>query len=1093
MLCSTCSHDNPLGQKFCGECGARIAPAAAAAPAGVAPPQSTPQHLAERILMSRAAMEGERKQVTVLFADLKGSMELLADRDPEEARKLLDPILERMMEAVHHFEGTVNQVMGDGIMALFGAPLAHEDHAVRACYAALRMQESVNRYSDKLQLEGAVPVAIRVGINSGEVVVRAIGSDLHMDYTAVGQTTHLASRIEQLARPGTTLISPATLKLVEGYVQVNPLGHVPVKGLTDPVELFRLVGVGIARTRLQAAAARGLTRFVGRDIEMERVYLALTRALGGDGQVVSVVGEPGVGKSRLYYEFLHSHRLQGTLLLQAGSVSYGKATAYKPIIDLLTAYFDIEQGDDGRRVREKVAGKLIMLDLRLESLLPPLLSLLGAALDDKEWARLDPAQRRRRTLDAVQELLVREAQVQPLMLVLEDLHWIDDETQALLDSLVKNLGSLRILLLTNYRPEYSDRWVGKPHHTRIALDPLATESAQQLLSALLGPDPGLAALRETLLQRTAGNPFFLEESVRSLVETGTLAGGPGAYQLAHSVDAPHIPATVQSVLAARIDRLPQHDKRLLQTAAVIGKDFSYQLLRAVTDRGEGLLREGLARLQAAEFLYETTQIPLEYTFKHALTHEVAYGTFLSDQRRDLHVRILHALERGDMVRNEHQVEQLAHHALKGEVWDSAVRYLRQSGAAAAVRGANREAVVRFGQTIEAFAHCERTPETDALAIDLRLDLRAPLSAMGAFEEVAERLREAEALAVALGDQRRLGRVLAHRSQLHMVLGEFGSAIELGERASSIGQLLEDVGIQVTGRFYAALTIGLQGDYRRTIAWLREALELLQGPYRLERFGSASPLRILVCLNLAWALGELGEFGEAIARKDEAYGLAVEAHDAYGQVWSDGLGSHVYLGKGDFAEAIHYFERGLTLATATGSGYIIPWVASGLGAAYLASGRIDEAVPLLERAVAVGDSMRIAMRASERLALLAEARNRTGRRDEALTLAAKAVEIARARGERGYEAWALWRLGSIRGQAGEDPRELFEQALSSADEFGMRPLQAWCHLELSALLAANRERDAAQRHLEAATALCRDMDTLAWLAQPRTATEIRPVQ
>ncbi len=279
-----------------------------------------------------------------------------------------------------------------------------------------------------------------------------------------------------------------------------------------------------------------------------------------------------------------------------------------------------------------------MLDRRLERLLPPLLSLLDAPLDDKEWAQLDPAQRRRRTLDAVQQLLVREAQIQPLMLVLEDLHWIDDDTQALLDSMVENLASVRILLLTNYRPEYTDRWVGKPHHTRVALDPLATESAQLLLSALLGPEPGLAALRETLLQRTAGNPFFLEESVRSLVEIAALAGVPGSYQLVRTVDAFQIPATVQSVLAARIDRLPQDDKRLLQTAAVIGKDFSYQLLSAVTDRGEGLLREGLARLQAGEFLYETTQFPLEYTFKHALTHEVAYGTFLSDQRRGLHVR-----------------------------------------------------------------------------------------------------------------------------------------------------------------------------------------------------------------------------------------------------------------------------------------------------------------------------------------------------------------------------------------------------------------------------------------------------------------------
>jgi class 3 adenylate cyclase len=345
LACGSCGAELPGGARFCLQCGEAVA-ASSSAPARSSLPETyTPKHLAEKILSSKAALEGERKQVTVLFADLKGSMELLADRDPEEARKLLDPVLERMMEAVHRFEGTVNQVMGDGIMALFGAPVAHEDHAVRACYAALRMQESVVQYAEGVFRSHGVPIQIRVGLNSGDVVVRAIGSDLHMDYTAVGQTTHLAARMEQMATPGSILLAPATLQLAEGYVQVAPRGPVAVKGLPDPVEVYTLTRASAQRSRLHVAAARGLTRFVGRDAEIEQIRRALALAREGRGQVVAIVGEPGVGKSRLVYEFTHSHRTQDWLVLEAGALSYGKATSYLPVIDLLRAYFKIRERD----------------------------------------------------------------------------------------------------------------------------------------------------------------------------------------------------------------------------------------------------------------------------------------------------------------------------------------------------------------------------------------------------------------------------------------------------------------------------------------------------------------------------------------------------------------------------------------------------------------------------------------------------------------------------------------------------------------------------------------------------------------------------
>src|SRR5262245_20619155 len=519
--CAACHASNPPTHKFCGECGeplgAATRPASVIAPAAAPAPASyTPQHLAERILTSRGALEGERKQVTVLFADLKGSMELLADRDPEEARKILDPVLERMMDAVHRYEGTVNQVMGDGIMALFGAPLAHEDHAVRAAYAALRMQDAVAQYAAELRRTEGLFVQIRVGLNSGEVVVRSIGSDLRMDYTAVGQTTHLAARMEQLATPGAILMAPDALRLAEGYVQVKGLGPMPVKGLGEPVEVYEVLGVGQSRTRLQAAAARGLTRFVGRDAEVETLRQTLERAGAGHGQVVALVGEPGVGKSRLVWEFTHSHRAQDWLVLESSSVSYGKATGYLPVIDLLKSYCGVEARDDAQRIRERLTGKLLTLDRTLEPQLPAFLALLDVPMEDPTWDALDPPQRRQRTLDAVKRLLLRESQRQPLLLVFEDLHWIDAESQALLDSLVESLPTARLLLLVNYRPEYEHAWHRRTYYRELRLDPLAPERAEELLQVLLGNDATLEPLKRRLIQMTEGNPFFLEESVRTL-------------------------------------------------------------------------------------------------------------------------------------------------------------------------------------------------------------------------------------------------------------------------------------------------------------------------------------------------------------------------------------------------------------------------------------------------------------------------------------------------------------------------------------------------------------------------------------------------
>jgi class 3 adenylate cyclase len=553
VACPGCGTPNQVGAKFCKKCGQAVGAGVSAPLVRSSPESYIPKHLAEKIFISKAALEGERKQVTVLFADLKGSMELLAERDPEEARKILDPVLEGMMDAVHHYEGTVNQVMGDGIMALFGAPLAHEDHAVRACYAALRMQESVRKYAETMPRSHTAAVKIRIGLNSGDVLVRAIGSDLHMDYTAVGQTTHLAGRMEQLADPGAIVITSETLALVEGYVEVKSLGPVPVKGLAGPVEVYQVTGAGSARTRLEAAARRGLTRFVGRETELDQLRRAQQLVVGGHGQMAAIVGEAGVGKSRLVYEFTHSHRVQDWLVLVTASVSYGKATSYLPVIDLLKGYFKIHDRDDLCEIREKVTSKLLTLDESLKPTLPALLALLDALEEDAAWQALDPGQRRQLTLDGIRRLLLRESREKPLLLIFEDLHWIDGETRAVLDSLVESLPTAPLLLLVSYRPEYQHAWGSKTYYHQLRIDPLPSEGADELLDALMGPDVALAPLKRRLVERTEANPLFLEESVRALAETGALAGERGAYWLTRPVEQLTMPTTVQAILAARID------------------------------------------------------------------------------------------------------------------------------------------------------------------------------------------------------------------------------------------------------------------------------------------------------------------------------------------------------------------------------------------------------------------------------------------------------------------------------------------------------------------------------------------------------------
>jgi class 3 adenylate cyclase/tetratricopeptide (TPR) repeat protein len=1096
VVCPNCGGANRLGAKFCKKCGQPLLEAAPAALVTAGKFDSveayTPKHLAERILTSKSTLEGERKQVTVLFADMKGSMELLADRDPEEARKLLDPVIEHMMEAVHRYEGTVSNIMGDGIMALFGAPLAHEDHAVRACYAALRMQESVKRYAEDVRRKEGVPIQIRVGLNSGEVVVGAIGNDLKMEYTAVGQTTHLAARMEQAAIPGTVLISADTLGLVEGYVEAKSLGPLVIKGLGERVEVYEVIGAASVRSRFRAAAIRGLTRFVGRDTEIEQLCKALVQAKDGQGQIVAVVGEPGVGKSRLFYEFTRSHRVQEWLILESGSSSYGKATPYLPVIDMIKGYCQIEARDDGRKIREKLTGKLLTLDRTLEASLPTFLALLDVPVDDPNWQALDPPQRRQRTLDALKRLLLKESQIQPVLLVFEDLHWVDSETQALLDILAESLPTARILLLVNYRPEYQHGWGNKTYYRQLRIDPLPSESADELLVFLLGDDAAFLPLKRLLIERTEGNPFFLEESVRTLVEMQALAGERGNYRLTKTVESIQVPATVQAVLAARIDRLAPEEKELLQSASVIGEYVPFNLLQAVVDMPEPDLRRCLAHLQAAEFLYEANVFPeLEYTFKHGLTHQIAYNSLLQDRRRGLHASIVRAVETLYRDRITEQIERLAHHALRGEVWQKAVAYLRQAGQKASSRSANREAVTYFEHALEALEHLPKNRQTLELAVDLRLDIRPSLLPLRELGRITEHLCQAESICETLGDKRRQGSIASGLTAHYLTVGMNDRAVEAGERALAIATELSDVTLEITARDRLARAYCTTGDYTRAIKLATGSLALMEGRPVSERFGMLTGVAPVVARSpLISSLAELGEFAEGIAQGEEAIRIAEVVGQPFSLVVALARLSHLYIVKGDLNKAIPMLLRSLDLCR---NAQVLIWlstVTAELSYAYLHSGRVTEALPLLEHVVY---RLRQDQANPFQLSWLSEAYLLTDQRDKAIEVAQQALDLARNRTERGHEAYTLRVIGEI--LAHEDSLDVgkgedhYRQALALAEELGMRPLMAHCHVGLGKLYRRTGKQSNAAEQLSIAVAMMREMKMGLWLERAEAELKI----
>jgi predicted ATPase len=897
-------------------------------------------------------------------------------------------------------------------------------------------------YTEEVRRSRGLTLRIRVGLNSGEVVVRTIGNDLHMDYSAVGQTTNLASRMEQLADPGRIILTASTLRLVEGLVQVNDLGPIPVKGMTEPVEVYELTGASAIRRRLQAAVARGLTKFVGRDTEIEALRQALEQAGSGHGQVVAAVGEAGVGKSRLVYEFVQSHRTQGWLILESASVSYGKATPYFPVVDLLKRYVHMEDSDDTRIIRAKVTGHILTLDDSLQGTIPALLSLLDALPEDSPFLQLDPMQRRYQTLEALKRVFLRESQVQPLVLVFEDLHWIDSETQALLDMLIESLPTAQLLLLVNYRPEYTHGWGSKTFYTQLRLDPLPPGSANEFLAALLGDDPSLEPLKTLLIDRTEGNPFFLEESVRTFVETQVLVGEPGAYRLAQELPMIQVPATVQAILAARIDRLPQDEKRLLQTAAVIGNEVPLSLLQAITELSEESLYQGLNHLQASEFLYETSLYPEQvYTFKHALTQQVAYQSLLMSTRQQIHQRVAENLETTFPELTAAQPELVAHHYMEAGCHAQAVGFWYQAGRLASQQSAHVEAIAHLTQGLEALQGLPATHERHKQELDLQLTLgRSLISNKGLAAIDAERpYRRTWELCQRVEAPSQQIAALAGLRRLASARGDLQTARDLGEQLLGLAQRQPDTKLLLEAHYSLGVALLMLGEVATAQTQFEQGIILDKHPTSnalttLQRVGLDASVGLRTHAGrILWVMGYPEQ---AVQRDGEALTLAEQCSHPYSQSFALLWSAMLYEYRQEVQISQRQAEAGIALATThalegnLARGTILCGWARGM------QGNYEEGIAQMQQGLSSCQSLGLVFYLADGFYRLAEIYGNAGQPEEGLRAIAEALTTMETGGDQHRKAEVYRLQGELlvqggQGQKWDEAEKSFGQALDIA--------------------------------------------------------------
>ena len=996
--CAQCGTELRAGARFCDACGAPIGTAAAA----TAPPRPdrpgrdprtyTPKHLADRILTSRTAIEGERKQVTVLFADVTGSMELAEQVDPEEWHRILDRFFEILTEGVHRYEGTINQYTGDGVMALFGAPISHEDHAHRACYAALHLVEELRRFAQELKRERGLTFATRIGLNSGEVVVGKIGDDLRMDYTAQGRVVGIAARLQTLADPGEVYVSDTTAALVSGFFELASLGEFRLKGVSQPMRVCSLEGVGRMRTRLDVSRARGLSRFVGRSDEMASLESALARAAEGQGRVVGVVAEAGTGKSRLCAELVERCRSRGVAVHEGRGVAHGRLLPFLPLLELLRGVFGLTEQDGEREARQKIAGTLMLIDPRFDEALPLVFDFLGVPDPARPAPLFDPADRQRQLFGIIARLLKALGERESHVILLEDLHWFDEGTGRFLDTLLDAIAGTKTLVLLNFRPEFLADWMKKTVYQQLPLLPLGPEAMRELLDDLLGRDPSLSGFPELVQDHTGGNPFFVEEVVQSLIEGGSLQGGRGAYRLVGPVTELRVPPTIHALLAARIDRLPERERRLLQTAAVMGKRFPQSILKRVAELPETELEDAIRTLRGRDLIFEEVLFPeVEYAFKHPLTQEVAYGSQLAERRKRAHAAVAELVEKESAAKlDERTAALLAHH------WKAAgesLRAARWHGLAAewSEGHAPASAVDHWRAVRSLAAEAPESPEAMRLRLAAAIGLvRAADYDLAARPEFESAFAEGHRLALETGDTDARVRILLAYSALVLSDRDFDRSAELLAEAEAVVAGIDDPELKFVVRGHAGFTAVMRGDQRAALERYDEAFALLgerkpKDSFVLRRYLGAGTNRAMI-------VAESGRLADGARDIDRIRAMALEAHDLTYVCIGDLCRSRLAMYRGAPAQALAHAASGLDAAERLDAPGFRATARLSIGLAHLLERNWDEAI------AAIRDAKRIAtpeMIGPNQflmvLARLAEACLGKGNFERALELSAEAIQ------------------------------------------------------------------------------------------------------
>jgi class 3 adenylate cyclase/tetratricopeptide (TPR) repeat protein len=1107
MKCPQCQRENPPQAKFCEECatplaricpkcGTRLSSMAKFCPACAHPvaagqvtettsasPQAyTPKHLADKILTSRSALEGERKQVTVLFCDIVDSSRLAERLDPEAMHEIMDRALRLMAEAVHRYEGTVNQYLGDGLMALFGAPVAIEDHALRAVQAALAIRETLSGYSEQLERERGVEVRLRLGLNTGLVVVGRIGDDLRMDYTAVGDTTHVAARMQALAEPGTILVTEATHRLVEGYVRSDALGPVQVKGRSEPVTAYRVTGRRRGRTRLEVSAERGLTQLVGRQRELGLLHDCLARAKAGRGQVVGIVGEPGVGKSRLLYEFRKSLEGERVSWLEGHCVAYGQTTPYLPVVDILRANFQIEDGDNALQIREKLHQGLRQLDAALEAVLPFLGDLFGLPGDDESLKFLDPKDKRKKTFEAIRALTVAGSQRRPLVVVVEDLHWIDKTSEDYYAFLIESLAGMSHLLLATHRPGYAVRWVDKTFYTQLALDLLNQDETAAMVTTLLESPNLPPELLRLVRERAEGNPLFVEEITAALLERGAIVRQNGGLRWAGTA-AMEVPATIQDIIRARIDRLEEPVKRTVQAAAVIGRGFGLRLLARISEMAPDV-QGYLDTLKHLELIHETRFFPeLEYIFKHAVTQDVAYQSLLGQRRKELHGVIGQAIEDLYPDRLEEQAAILAYHYARSEHPDKAIAYALLAGDRAARLYANAEATTFYEQALTMPRALSASPDGHRWQIDATIKLAAVGVTRQDIERDRTNLEHARALAEALHDESRLARVLYWLGRTHYVLSEPQKAIEHARQSLEIAERLGDDAL-------AAPPVNLIGRaYWQLSEFAQSAQMLERSAEQMGRLGNKTEESTAAGFG-GTILGRMGEFERGLALAERAFQLAREIQNPFAEAAAYQYRGIVRDQRGEWAQAVTDFEEAGRVAEGVGDFFRVYIVKNWEGRGHTMAGDPNRGRVLIEEGLVLAAKIGTRFIRHQQKSYLAACLLALGQFDALPALCEEAIGLAEEAGDKWTKALALRTLAeaySIFDRSDpQKPEDAILEAIRLLQEIGAKPELARSYVSYARLLDGKGETAQAKQHLVKAVGMFREMG-MAWdLAQTEQA-------